>query len=113
MTKLGRAAPFSKAPRATAVRKERGYPDLKPPKSERWPWCLAALFLSMVMALINPHRLGFSCTRKSTLLVEIDGPPIRDQHMHVKGRILLLKPSYYLRADPLSLKFGKDNQVRK
>jgi len=57
----------------------------------------------VIVPCINPHWLGFACPLKPTLLVEIQGPSVRNKHMLVKSVVPCHETAHQLCTNAASL----------
>ena len=66
----------------------------------------------VVVACVNPHRLGFTRARESTLAVEIHRSCIGNQHVLVESLVARHEPPHEFRADAPTLVVRQHEQVR-
>src|ERR1051325_9949783 len=69
------------------------------------------VFLLVVVAGINPHRLGLTRSLESALPVEIPSAPIGDEYVLMKSIILLHESVHQLGADAAALVFWQHEQM--
>ena len=68
--------------------------------------------MSVVMTGINPHRLRFTSSLESALAIEVNRPPIGDEHVLVKTSITRHEPAHQLGANASALVIGQNDQMR-
>ena len=61
---------------------------------------------SMIIALVNPHSLGFTGFLKTAFALEINGFPVDNQDLLVEVRLLFLQLVHNHPPDALSLVIG-------
>jgi len=74
--------------------------------------CLGDIFGSVIMACINPHRLGLAGTLKSTLAVEIHCATVGEERVLVEVFIRGHKSSHKFRPNTMPLIFRQHEQMR-
>jgi hypothetical protein len=57
----------------------------------------------VIVACVNPHRLGLSGTHKSQFLIEFHRPPFGNQYMLMKVLVSVLQKLHQCRADTVAV----------
>lgn len=68
--------------------------------------------VSVIVASVNPHRLGFSGAREAAFSIELDRAAIGDQNVLVKPLVFRNQSAQDFRPDPLTLAIGMNKQMR-
>jgi len=69
------------------------------------------IFSSVVVSGVNPHWLGLAGALESALAIEVNGAAIGNEYVLVKAGITRHQPAHQLRANPLTVVFGQNNQM--
>jgi hypothetical protein len=93
------------APAATIAAQTNAMMSLVLPK---WIGARRLRVMSMVVARINPHRLGFACTLKSALAVEVEGTSVCDEYLLVKTFVTNHEPTHEFHTNSAPLIIWKN-----
>jgi hypothetical protein len=70
-----------------------------------WSAWFGSVISSVIMACINPHRLGFARSLESTLAIEIQSAAISNKHVLMKSLVARHKPAHQHCANATPLIF--------